>query len=413
MPATSPSHEEKSLACEWEHVKRSRDIFMVNDYRDNHPDSVFRLEIDSLYNELRDEVLADMKKNPTEYSKDDVDRFMAADIFTLNDFFDNELMTEESWENLNKDLYLPCFHDCLNENSAAEVPEGCTDVYFFGMPGCGKTSLLMGLSGACNSVLAFRYGEPGGDYILALQQYLLAGVTPAWTPVSCAVANGVLRESGGRRNNTSHPINLVEMSGEEFALRIADFKEVTLANMGTGATNLLKNSNRKVFFIIIDPTRLRVKVNNCVEVKDASGVVTGYEIRRKCVSQLDIMNKLVGLFCLPENAEIMKRVDAIHFVVTKADTLGETESERRERAKELLLATYRGPVKALKNFCRHTKRIDRSTGYVPQVFTFSLGRFYAGNVFSYVQDDSCTIADALLKVVKDSKRKWWQRLFSI
>ena len=39
------------------------------------------------------------------------------------------------------------------------------------------------------------------------------------------------------------------------------------------------------------------------------------------------------------NQEIMKRVDAIHFVVTKADMLGD-RNVRKEKARDLLLSKF-------------------------------------------------------------------------
>ena len=93
--------------------------------------------------------------------------------------------------------------------------------------------------------------------------------------------------------------------------------------MGTGATNLLRNSNRKVFFIIVDCSKEKVKVEYIEQVKDAQVYVVDERIRKKYIWQLDILNKFVGLFELPENQEIMKQVDTIHFVVTKAGMLGD------------------------------------------------------------------------------------------
>ena len=255
----------------------------------------------------------------------------------------------------------------------------------------------------------------GGAYASALQQYVNAGITPGRTYGKfVTVINGEVNEEDKRGNVTNHPINLVEMSGEEFALRIADSKDVTLANMGTGATNLLMNQNPKVFFIVIDPTRPKVKVGYRYEVKDSAGVVTGYEIRNKYVSQLDIMNKFVSLFKLPENAEIMKRVDAIHFIVTKADTLGDTDAERRERAKELLLSTYIGPVESLKSFCRQTKRINYSTDYKPHVFTFSLGNFFLGDVFNFNDTETLQIVDSIRAITMGkTEETWWHKVKKI
>ena len=143
----------------------------------------------------------------------------------------------------------------------------------------------------------------GGEYASALQEYVRASITPGRTYGQfVTVINGKVNKTDKKGNITSHPINLVEMSGEEFVLKIADAKGVTLADMGTGVNNLLKNQNRKVFFIIIDPTRkIMRRVYYRKETRDASGNVIGYDIRTKCVSQLDILNKFVSLFELEEN----------------------------------------------------------------------------------------------------------------
>ena len=400
----------------WEEVKRSRDIFRVDYYRDNHPDSVFKNEIDLLYYELRDEVLQDMKTNPTEYSKDKIDRLIEADIFTRWELIDNELITEESWDVLVRGREeFPDIAEFQTEDPDLRAPENCTDIYLLGTPGTGKTCLLMGLAGANGNGYNLNMRIQGGAYASALQQYVQAGITPGRTfGKFVTVINGEVNNTDKRNNVVNHPINLVEMSGEEFALRIADTKEVTLANMGTGATNLLKNNNRKVLFIIIDPTKLKIKVDYRTEEKDSLGAVVGYKIRTKYVSQLDIMNKFVSLFSLTENEEIMKRVDAIHFVVTKADTLGETQGEREARAKELLLTTYRGPVENLKSYCRKTKRINYSTDYKPHVFTFSLGKFYLGDVFDFDNTETLQIIDTIREITRgEAEATWWQKFKAV
>ena len=250
----------------------------------------------------------------------------------------------------------------------------------------------------------------GGPYASALQQYVSAGITPGRTfGKFVTTINGQVNELN-RNKIINHRINLVEMSGEEFALRIADSKEVSLSNMGTGATNLLRNENRKVFFIIVDSSKEKVKVEYVEQIKDAEGNVIDERIRKKYIWQLDILNKFVSLFELPENQEIMKRVDAIHFVVTKADMLGD-KTTRKEKARNLLLSKYSGPVEQLKNYCRQTKRINYSTNYRPQVFTFSLGRFYLGDVFTFDKSETIQIVDTIRTVTGGIKEKgWWDRL---
>ena len=203
------------------------------------------------------------------------------------------------------------------------------------------------------------------------------------------------------------------MSGEEFALHIADNQDVSLADMGTGATNLLRNDNRKVFFIIVDSTKDSVKFNYMEQVRDADGNIIEDRIRKRYISQLDILNKFVSLFTLPENADIMRRVDAIHFIVTKADMLGDYAT-RKELARDLLHEKYRGPVQNLKNFCQQSKTINAGTKYAPQVFTFSLGKFYLGDVFDFDNQETLDIIEAIRVITQGKKETtWWDKVCSV
>lgn len=399
---------------EWEEVRHSNDIFRVDDYRDNHSTSPFINEINSLYYDLQEKELAKMKENPSEYSKDDVEKLINADIFKKWQLEDEGLITEDSWETLQLDRELfPNIQDYQIEDPNLQAPPGCTDIYLFGTPGTGKTCLLMGLTGANGArdskgqTYTLNMRTNGGPYASALQQYVKAGITPGSTYGKfVTIINGQVNERDKRGHILDHRINLVEMSGEEFALRIADNKEVSLADMGTGATNLLGNDNRKVFFIIVDCSKDMVKAQYVEQVKDADGNIIDERIRKKYISQLDILNKFVGLFELPENREIMKRVDAIHFVVTKADMLGD-KTERKQRARDLLLTKYNGPVETLKQYCRQTKRINYSTKYRPQVFTFSLGKFYLGDVFDFDPSETIQIVDAIRTVTGSIKEASW------
>lgn len=401
--------------ADWEKIKRSHDLYQVNDYRNDHPDSLFKNDIESVYYQLRDDELMKMKATPSDYSRDSVDKLISTNIFTVWELIDEELMTEESWDKLLLDREcFPNIQDFQVENPNIQAPENCTDVYLFGTPGTGKTCLLMGLTGANGSGYTINMRTNGGPYAAALQQYVNEGITPGHTfGKFVTTINGEVKEEDKHGNVIYHRINFVEMSGEEFALGIADHKKVAFADMGTGATNLLQNSNRKVFFIIVDSTKPRVKVEYLEDVRDAEGNLIGQNIRKKYVSQLDIMNKFVSLFELPENQEIMSRVDAIHFVATKADMLGDSTT-RLAKARELLLSTYQGPIEQLKNYCRRTKRINYSTNYNPQVFTFSLGRFYLGDVFNFDKTETLKIIDTIRIVTSGTKEQtWWDKFKKI
>ena len=408
---------QKALSAipEWEAVRRSNDLFQVDDYRDSHPDSPFAGEINSLYFKLRDEELDKMRAAPWEVTKDHVLRLIDADIFKYWELIDEGLMTEESWDILNN-LDRTLFPDIQDFHMAAtdvESTPGCTDIYLFGTPGTGKTCLLMGLAGASGEGYVLNMRANGGPYAAALKEYVNAGITPGRTFGSFVTTiNGHVQEMDKKGGIISHDINLVEMSGEEFALRIADGKGVSLADMGTGATELMRNNNRKVFFIIVDCTKDRIKVEYEEKVTDVNGNVVDTRIRKKYVSQQIVLEKFISLFELPENQEIMKHVDAIHFIVTKADCLGDP-SVRLTNARNLLLDNYGGPVNALKYYCHQTKRINysnRENPYAPKVFTFSLGRFYLGDIFDFDKTETLQIVKAIQYVTGGTREQsWWDR----
>lgn len=392
----------------WENVKRNGDLFEVADYMNMHPTTPFINEVRPVYYTLRDDALSKMKETPSKYSKDDVTRMINSGIFSLWDLKNEELITDESWETLQLDRdEFPQLSDYQVSDPNLQAPADCTDIYLFGTPGTGKTCLLMGLTGANGHGYTLNMKAAGGPYASALQQYVQAGITPGSTFGSFVTTiNGQISETGKRGRILSHRINLVEMSGEEFALRIAEGQGVSLADMGTGATNLLQNDNRKVFFIIVDASDDRIKVETEDFVRDIEGNVIDVRLRKRYISQLDILNKFMSLFELPENQEIMSKVDAIHFIVTKADILGNTY-ERKEKARDLLLSRYRGPVEQLKTYCRRTKRVNYSTSYSPQVFTFSLGKFYVGDVFSFDHTETLQIIDAIRAVTGSVKEPTW------
>lgn len=335
-----------------------------------------------------------MRINPSRCPKQRIEDLLTEGVFSYNELAEAGLITEESWKALHIERdHLPDMNDFQKGGYEVQTPQNGTDIYFFGMPTSGKTSLLMGIAAANGQGYTIDMRTNGGPYAAALRQYAQAGLTPGRTKGNFVTAiSGVINEETRSGNVKMRPINLIEMSGEEFALRIAETKEPSLANMGTGVTNLLRNDNRKAFFIVVDASKPRVKVSYLDHEVEESD--SGQRVRTRYISQLDILDKFVVLMGLPENQEIMNKVDAIHFIVTKADAMGSAD-ERDEKARELIHTQYLSVVEQLKNFSRNTRRINKSTDYEPQIFTFSLGRFYLGDVFSYDNTDTLKIVDAI------------------
>ena len=74
----------------------------------------------------------------------------------------------------------------------------------------------------------------------------------------------------------------------------------------------LCSKNRKILFIIVDPTLDKFKHIYLEDLKDENGVAFDQHLRHKFYKQNDILSKLISSFEHPENQEIMKKVDAIN-----------------------------------------------------------------------------------------------------
>lgn len=378
----------------WEPIRMNRDIEQVAQYIQSYPTSPYINQARALMYDLKDHLFEDMRENMAKYGINELERLIGLGIISQAELEDKGLITPESWEALyeDRDAY-PNLQEYMIADPNLSAPEGCTDIFLFGIPGTGKTCLLMGIAGANGEGYRLDMRNHGGRYASALQQYVLGGLAPGGTFGNyVTVINGEIWEDT-KRGRVDHAVNFVEMSGEEFARRIADGESATFSELGTGATNLMSNNNRKLFFIIVDCTKDRISFEYEEEYIDSTGN-PNVRLRKKYVSQLDILNKFASMFDDPSNKAIMDKVDAIHFIVTKADMLGDVTS-RDNIAVEYLKNNYTGPVSSIANYCRRSRRINYSTDYAPQAFTFSLGDFYAGNVYKLNKADTHKLIHAI------------------
>lgn len=402
---------------EWNNVKLTNDIFCVNDYIRNNPNTPFKNPAQVQLMGLKQQEIGMMRTNPNSYEVNRLLRLINDGIFSDHELINAKVMTETVLETLrNHDINadLPDIRQAI-ENSRAECKDGYTDVFFFGVPSTGKTCVLMGMSRS-NS-LHINLASGGGDYAAALQQYTDVGVTVPRTPGTFVTTLEATISSVSDQGGAVHRINLVEMSGEEFAFDIANNPDriFTFEQMGSGATQLLKNDNRKVFFLIIDPTANVVRINREIVVQDGFDEDTGEPITHTdlqycVVNQRTLIQKMVDLFTDPGNAEIMKKVDSIHIIMTKSDTLG-NPVEREEKALNIFQQKFSGDIlKPLIDLCEEYN-INSRTNFHPNLYTFSLGTFYVGGLYEYEQTDS----DRLVVAIKNStqsvkKKSWWDRL---
>lgn len=358
------------------------------------------------------EILDELGSNLCECNVQEVLKLIDEGVITERDLIEGKLATPKVLDTLKNyecsRRFLPDLMSAM-DNSSAECKPGYTDVYFFGTPGAGKTSILMGLA-SCES-LNVSLLTSGGDYTLALQEYAESGFTIPRTP-GTFVCTLDAKISSKATPDTVHKINLVEMSGEEFAFEIVYNEDhiTSFEKMGTGATELLKNDNRKVFFLIIDPTKNIVRINREKEIgKDFEGKPIK-ELEYCTVNQQTTLQKMVNLMAAPENRDVMKKVDGIHIIMTKADTLGDAE-EREEKALKIFQDEYSSKIlNELVNLCKE-HNINAQNNFQPKLYTFSLGSFYLGGLFEYDPADSDHLVEAIEETIQSRKNKsWWNRI---
>lgn len=399
---------------EWNNVKNSNDILYISEYLRNNPNTPFRQQATLLIASLKQVEISEMRNNPNNYEASRLLTLLEEGIFTDRELIMAKVATEnvlQSLKNTNIRYDLPNINQAI-ESSIPECKDGYTDVYFFGVPSTGKTCVLMGMSRSNSLNINLAHG--GGDYAEALQQYTDVGITVPRTPGTFVTTlEATIRSQS--QENAEHKVNLVEMSGEEFAFDIAknENKIYSFEEMGSGATKLLSNDNRKVFFLIVDPTTNIVRITR--EVIVGYDEETGEPIKRleNCVvNQRTIIQKIVNIFEQEQNADIMKKVDSIHIIMTKADTLGNAV-EREDRAQTIFYDKYANDIlQPLKDLCKEYN-INSNTNFSPRLYTFSLGTFYVGGLYEYDPTDSNRLVKAIRNSTQGTKKKtFWDRLKS-
>lgn len=388
-------------AIAWKALKDQRDLYLTFEFvkkceqseqseqcEQSEKPRRFLQDAKVLLLDLKDEEINTMKAQFNEYSRNKLLDLLEKGIFTENELMYNGIVTNSSLNILRNyqevRANLPILDDVIPRCRCECFPNH-VDVFMFGIPATGKSCILAGLISA--NEMNYDSVQSGGAYAQALSDFLDNNCPPDPTRKNYLTTI----KSWVQEGDLQHNFNLVEMAGEEFADKIANNpdNELSFEDMGTGATDLLQSENKKIFFLVVDPTKAIIRFTVQDEVIDESGNVT-YLPRVIVINQKHILKRMVDLFAQPENASVMKKVEAIHFIVTKSDTIGNTEQQRIDNAVDLMKSKYANAIATLKDVCAEYG-INRATNGAPHVFPFSLGQFYIGNICEYDDTDSSTI----------------------
>ena len=318
-------------------------------------------------------------------------------------------MTENVWHTLNNiDVKndLPDIYEAM-QDSKVECQDGCIDVYLWGLPSTGKTCILQGL--LSSSSLLLDLTSSGGSYAEALRQYTDYGMaSPRTLDDSVTTLKTTIITDG--HTPIKYNVNFVEMSGHHILDMVEDNSEHSKEENNSDIANLLHNDNRKVFFLIIDPTINNIKLNREYDEYDEPTGEKIHRLKYVVFNQKIFMQQIVNIFQDPANSDILRKVDSIHIIITKADTFGE-RLQRGEKALDYFNDHYGINVtQPLVDLCEKY-HINCNSNFRPKLFTFSLGKFYVGGLYEYDPIDSELLINTITAFEPPYRKKtFWSRL---
>ena len=338
-----------------------------------------------------EKILERIRLNPNTYSPAEILNFLEDGRITRNELTDKCDIPISAIDNLRNIITVN-----LNLGKTPDsIPEGYTEVYFWGGPGSGKTCAL----GAVLQMAEFREcleiaSGPGYNYANQLKNIfshdnVANDYLPAPSPVeSTQYLPFSLRLPKEKRCRS---ISLIELSGEIFECFYWKNAELRLPtesheNTFSSLNSFLSSNNRKIHFFFIDAGR--------ENTRDQRGLTQGDYLQ--ATATYFISHKLFD-----------RTTDAIYIVLTKSDLLVDEngnhvpEEKRVEYAKKYLKdQRYGAFINVLKNICEKYSINDGKLTVEP----FSLGKVYFQQICNFEGASASKLIDILLDRVPVTRR---------
>lgn len=317
---------------------------------------------------------------------------------TPEELVDNKLIRRSALNHIASGI---TFHDALQQSfdSLPPLPDGNTDVYFFGVPASGKSTVLSAILTLGDSRGLTRYKtnmlngiDPCISYYEALMTNLGYEMLPPRTGTDTCNTMGINLYSQDQKY--CNPLSFVEIGGEYFVgvtERLAGNNTMGGDISAHGATSYLGNDNRKLLFFLIDYSSA-VETNSKMDV-----------LQKKCLSRaLDVFSQ----------QSIFSKTDTVCVIVTKSDKMGVYDPEERYKiAHQYLDYKHKSFMQGLTQACRQFG-MNKEVDCQPIVMTFSIGEVGIGNTVHVDYRD----AEILLNFIRNHTRahrtepSFWDKL---
>jgi len=354
----------------------------------NHTDEV-RAKIQSLNNianaevqrrEQRDRMLHKIKEDINEYTPDEIIEKLSIEVL---DELCYELGIDVQMIKNYKEPPLK-FNDIPQHEN--DVPEGYTDVFFWGIPSSGKTCALSAIFSTIKKDFSMEAPDCEKKFGATYRDSLVniwnkdCGYLPGRTNQDRTQYMPFLFYK--RREKNKRKISFFELSGEVFKYFyevangveiINDYSRDDIEKSFQTLKLLLNSNNQKIHFFFIDynqETKHTTDDNNLTQSNYLEAAAVYFR----------------------DHKEIFKkRTDAVYVVVTKSDEI--KGSNRNESAKSFLDDNFGSFMDVLKNQC---KKNDIEF----KVKLFSIGNVYFKKICKIDRSYSTAIINDLLERVK-------------
>lgn len=392
------AERDKSDDDAWDTVRYGNEITLI-DWINNNPNNRNIREAKNRVNFLQEErekikaqkqgILDSIRRNPNSYSPNDIRKFLNTGTFTEQDLLDCDI-PQSAINNLNN-IKAPTLNLGVTPNF---IPEGYTEVYFWGYKGSGKTCALGAILHMAEKMGFLNIAAGSGNRYATQLKNIFSddGVANDFLPAPSPVETTqylpfTLKKPNERR---SRSVSLIELSGEVFKCFAhvnagEPFPTESHENTFNSINNFLRSNNRKVHFFFIDFDRENNPDDDGMRQSDYLAAASTY---------------------FKNNAVFGKTTDAIYVVLTKSDLMLDenekpiTSEKYNEYAKKHLSGqNYSSFINTLKDNCR---KYSINGGRLT-VEPFSLGKVYFRDICNFEGTAAANIVEILMERIPGSR----------
>ncbi len=337
----------------------------------------------NLVNVERNRIIEKVRCNPNSLTPGMLRQFLNDNIITTNDLL-NAGVPNEIINHLDN-IVSP--HLQLGQTPDS-IPDGYTEVYFWGIPGSGKTCALAAVLSAANrkGFLEIAKG-PGYDYMLKLKNIFSNQISflPAASPVDTTQYLPFTLKKPDEKYYRS--VSLIELSGEIFQCFLYKNANRPLPSHQHEETfnsliRFLNGNNRKIHFFFVD---FDVENN-----PDNDGYC-----------QSDYLNAAATFFNDKRNNLFSKTTVAIYIVLTKSDLMPCGKNERVSQLKSHLQnKNFLALINSLRSKCKENNINAKRILGTP----FSLGTVYFRQMCDFDPETANNIIDILMRRIAMQKQ---------